>query len=332
MIRPHYQFALVAMTMLWSFAAGTARAQSVPGQGTRYTFDDFEDPNWGFNYNLPKSSKEEDEQVRYPLAVSTNNQWKEGPKRGCPDVVKVVDAPAGGIAGSKHALLLRSRDTGIPGRLSYSQKQDDFVMVSRTMGVASAPSTVVRVYFPEWEQWENRHGVHFGIRLGLQGPVEKIPEDAGRMFRRSRPVTTVEPYYPGFFFQFNPKGVAGNDQPHAMMLIRADEYGRDLPGPKITQTGWWTFGMSVTPDARIHYYAKPGVADLTAADHLTSTLPYAIPGTHFNTLFFNTCSADDGRSWSTPILIDDPAIYFGQSGAPGQNSTAEESKRGFFNR
>jgi hypothetical protein len=104
------------------------------------------------------------------------------------------------------------------------------------------------------------------------------------------------------------------------VLIRANERGQDMPGPRITQPGWYTFGMSITPDARVHYYMRPGVEDLQEGDYITSTYPYAIPGTTFNTLFFNICNGDDGKTWSTPIVIDDPQVFYGQSARPAQTA------------
>lgn len=329
MIRPRYWLALTTMTMLLAFPVGTAQAQFIPGKGTVVATDTFEVENWGFNYNLPKSSKEEDEQVRYPLGVSTNGKWKEGPKRGIPDVVKVVDTPPGGLPGSTKALLIRSKDTGIPGRISNSQKQDDIVIVSNSMSLSSSPSCVVRVYLPEWDEWENRHGVSFGIRVGLQGPYKKVPEadENMRLFRRNKAVTVIEPYYPGFFLQFNPKETSKDGRDTATILIRANEFGQEIPGPTIAQTGWWTFGMSISPDARVHYYARPGVDDLTESDRITSTQPYGIPGTHFHTLFFNICSGDDGRTWSTPWIIDDPVITYGVTPQPPRTQTAQQPQQ-----
>ncbi|MFV0446754.1 MAG: hypothetical protein ACK5Q5_24540 [Planctomycetaceae bacterium] len=326
MIQPRYSIALFAFLIAGWIVPGSVSAQFVPGRGTLMTTDNFETEKWGMNYNLPKSSKEEDEQIRYPLAVSTNGRWKEGPKRGIPDVVKVIDTPAGGIAGSTKSLLIRSKDTGIPGRLSYSQKQDDLVIVSNSMGLGNSPSVVTRIYLPDWDEWENRQGVHFGMRVGLQGPIKKVPENDSRFFRRNRPTTVIEPYYPGYFFQFNPKENSKNGQDSVTLLIRANEYGQDMPGPTITQSGWYTFGMSISPDARVHYYMKPGVDDLTEADFITTTYPYAIPGTTFNTLFYNICNGDDGKTWSTPIVIDDPQVFYGQSSRPAQTAQQQTGK------
>ncbi len=61
--------------------------------------------------------------------------------------------------------------------------------------------------------------------------------------------------------------------------------------------------MSVSPDARCHYFASPGVDELTARDHIYSLAAVRILA-RLNTIFFNVCSADNGRTWSTPWIID----------------------------
>ncbi len=71
-----------------------------PGTGNLLNYDDLEDVNWGYTHNFPKSSKEEDENIRYPLGGSSNRMWTESPKRGSPDVIKRCETPAGGLAGS----------------------------------------------------------------------------------------------------------------------------------------------------------------------------------------------------------------------------------------
>lgn len=320
---PHYStvWKFVLLLAVPAFVAPSAiHAQVIPGTGELVNTDDFEDANWAFEMNWPKSSKEEDEQVRYPLGRTTNGMWMESPKRGFPDTVKRVEVPAGGLPGSNFAMYLRTRDTGIPGRPGHKQAQDDFVMSAKPMSVGYYPNYTVRVYVPEWDQWEQRPGVSFGIRAGLQGPQTKEKELSfgGRLFRgrRTETVTESEPFYPGFFLEFYPAGSPGNSlgKPHAMILIRADHLGHEVAGPRILQPGWWTFGMSVGPDGQCHYYAHAGVAELTSADHLYSSVPYMIRATNFNTIFFNVCTADDGHTWSTPWIIDDPKIYYVKSG------------------
>lgn len=303
---------------LWGWAP-LVQAQVVPGTGNLLNYDDLEDVNWGYSHNFPKSSKEEDENIRYPLGASNNRMWSESPKRGAPDVVKRTETPPGGLPGSTGSLYFRTRDCGIPGQPGNKQAQDDFVLSARPCGVGYSPNYVVRVYLPEFKDWEQRQGVSFGIRAGMQGMMTKDkPASLGkRLFRgkKTESVSEMEPYYPGFFIAFNP--VAANPaykEDHAQILIRSDGNGHEVAGPKITQTGWWTFGMSVTSDSRCHYYAHAGIADLKASDHLYSSLPYGIRGDHFNTIFFNVCSADNGSSWSTPWIIDDPKVFY--SGQP----------------
>jgi hypothetical protein len=307
-------FGLILVCALWG-SCPVVQAQIVPGTGNLLNYDDLEDVNWAYVHNFPKSSKEEDENIRYPLGASNNRMWSESPKRGAPDVVKRTETPLGGLPGSKGALYLRTRDTGIPGRPGHKQAQDDFVLAARPCGVGYSPNYVVRVYLPEFKDWEQRQGVSFGIRAGMQGMMTK-EKPVKRLFGSTKKKTTeMEPYYPGFFIAFNP--VASNPaylEDHAQILIRSDGNGHEVAGPKITQTGWWTFGMSVTPDSRCHYYAHAGIADLTASDHLYSSLPYGIKGDHFNTIFFNVCSADNANTWSTPWIIDDPKVYY--SGQP----------------
>ena len=78
----------------------------------------------------------------------------------------------------------------------------------------------------------------------------------------------------------------------------------------LRQTGWWTLGMSFTPDGMTHFYASPGVDPLTERDHITTTKPYGHTAEMLNTFFFNIVSPDDGRSWSTEWIVDDPTLYY----------------------
>ena len=62
--------------------------------------DDFEDPNWAYIPQDPKSTEDIDENQRGPMGRSTNGRWYEGIKRGHPDIVRRVPTPAGGLPGS----------------------------------------------------------------------------------------------------------------------------------------------------------------------------------------------------------------------------------------
>ncbi len=281
-------------------------AQLVPGTGRvlENVGDDFEDAEWKFVHNWPKSTKDIDEQRRYPMGKTTNGRWYEGQKRGHPDYIQRVPTPAGGLEGSSGALVLRSLYTGIPRMPSYRTQQDDFIAnvmykVGGTIHPSRGPSVVVRVYMPPFEEWEQRSGATFAFRLALD-PVYPLPK---------KKWDDPDTYWPGLLIDFKSKKDSQQGADTAYFRIRANNHGRDYVGPEIQETGWWTLGMSVTADGRVHYYGHPGVEDLGPEDHIVSHYPYGLRAKGFRTFFFNVLSGDDGRTWSTEWIIDDAKVY-----------------------
>jgi hypothetical protein len=304
---------VVLSLTLVGWAAAPASAQVVPGTGTRVAYDDMEDASWSYELNLPKASSNLDNQERQPGGQSANGKWYESSLRGEPDIVKRVPTPAGGLPGSQGSLMMRTLYSGLPTYRTNKFQQDDLVFnASMTTGgyisPSRTPNCLARVYLPPFNQWEKRTGTSFGIRADVIGTFHKN-DGGGRGWFRRGPTTTVEPFWPGMFLQFNSKTDGQNQEDSATILVRANEYGQDIPAKQITQTGWWTFGMTFTPDGRVHYYAKPGVGKFTPADLLASTIPYGTKVENFNTIFFNVVNQDDGRSWSTEWIVDDPEIY-----------------------
>jgi len=290
----------------------------VPGTGTRidYVGDTFEDTEWGFIHNLPKSSREQDERLRSPTGRSTNGRWKEGPERGHPDHMKVVPNPPGALPGSEYGLLVRTLNSGIPGYRSNDVQQDDLIAncISRlgtSIPVRDMPSAVVRVYLPPAEEWENRTGPQFGFRISTSTTVTEMSERGRGLFASSRMETKQEPYWPGMWIHFSSKNGRNVEEDSAFLAYRGDRRGRDIRCKEIPadQFGWWTLGISVTGDGQIHYYAKQGVGDLTQEDHITSQFPYSYHAESFRTFFFDVCNRNDGSTWSTPFIIDDPQLY-----------------------
>jgi len=273
----------------------------VPGTGEflKDCCDDFEDANWSYRYNFPKSSYEQDDNQRGPGGRSNNGLWNEGGKRGTPDIVRRVTTPPGGIEGSTSSLMFATMHSGIPGKYSNQQQQDDLLMLfnrrlGRSIPMAWQPSATVRVYLPEWDKWEQRSGASFGMRCDCQG---------------RNPDGSMEEYWPGMFILYHRKTNKEGDQPSAKLTIRGDHFGRDVRSLDITEPGWWTLGMSFSSDGQIHYYAHKGVADLTADDYLMSSFPYGERCITFDNFFFNVANWDNGHTWSTPWVIDDPKIY-----------------------
>jgi len=299
----------------------------VPGTGqvVARVGDDFEDPQWAYTFHNPKNSKELDGQARKPEGYSVNRRWFEGPLRGQPDVIERVEPPPEGVEGSTGALLLRSLYTGNPRRPSGSKQQDDLIVSVRSriggrVPVSQLPSFLVHVYLPPFEEWEPRTGNSFGLRAGTHG-VRQKSESAGG-----------EEYWPGMFIYF----YSQNDrrrpakEDSAVLRVRGGRSGQDFTALTFETTGWWTLGMSFTSDGQVHYYASPGVDPLTAEDRIASEFPYGFRCRTFETFFFNVISADDGRTWSTPWIIDDPLLFLGRppKPAPTRAGPARPSRSG----
>lgn len=288
--------------LVTNVAAQFARAGTpiVPGTGEflEDCSDNFEDDTWSYQYNPPKSSQEQDGRTRSPGGFSSNRLWHEGAKRGTPDVVQRVPTPPGGIAGSKGSLMFATKNSGIPGGYTNQQQQDDLLMkfdrkLGRSIPVSWQPSCTVRVYLPPWDQWERRNGPSFGMRGDCRGVKGG----------------SLEPYWPGMFFLFRPGNEKKGTVDHAQLTVRAGPRGNDVRSKEIDEPGWWTLGMSFSPDGQIHYYASPGVDELTADDYVMSSYPYNMKCRSFNNFFFNVANWDNGRNWSTKWIIDDPQIF-----------------------
>ena len=292
-------------SMLW------AQQPIIPGTGTQLTKvgDDFEDPNWSYQYNLPKVFNNKDTVVAQngPGGRSINERWFEGLKRGQPDVVRRVTPPEGGIPGSQGALLLCSLRTGSNYPSNTLQQEDFIANVQHRVGkisVGRGPNVVTRVWFPPFEEWENRpNQCHFAFRIALETqPFRSVgfrstPEDHN--------------FWPGIFVNMirNPKAKEDGNPYAVYMWMKASSRGTQIRGPVSTQTGWWTMGMSVTADGKVHYYAKPGVEDLTADDLIGSDYPFGKRAILFRNFFFNVCNGDNGRDWSGQFVIDDPKMF-----------------------
>jgi hypothetical protein len=280
-------------------------APLVPGTGQKIAGigDDFEDPNWKYTYSLPKASKEIDEQVRLPGGRSANGRWAEGALRGTPDHVRRVETPPNGLPGSEGSMLLMTLNSGVPGRISYSPQQDDLLASPMALrgqvSVSWSPSVVTRVCVPPFDKFERRPGVSFGFRAALRGVGgPKNPNG-------------LDDYWPGIFIRFDPANPrVANSKDRVRFMMRANTNGGDFWGPEITEIGWYTLGMSFTPDGAVHYFIRQGVEDLTAADHVASRFPYNMRARTFVTFFYNVLSADNGKSWSTPWIVDDPTMYW----------------------
>lgn len=288
----------------------------VPGTGVQLSQvgDDFEDDAWEFIPNNPKSSEDIDKNQRLPMGKSNNGRWYEGAKRGHPDIVRRVPTPPGGIEGSEGSLLLKSLQTGIPKSPSFKMHQDDFICnvqyrVGGTIRVDQSPSMTTRVFLPPMEKWENRNGPHFAFRAA----VETTIQETKTKFLFSSKEEKDEIYWPGLFILRATRKENGKNVPYAHFRVRSDRNGGDFIGPEIKETGWWTLGLSFTPDGLTHYFAKPGVEELTREDYIATAMPYGYRCEEVRSFFYNVVNGDNGRDWTTDWIIDDPKFYVAKS-------------------
>ena len=228
-------------------------------------------------------------------------------KRGQPDVIRRVQPPEGGISGSTGALLLCSLRTGGNYPTNTLQQEDLIANVSNRVGkipVSRGPNVVTRVWIPPFEEFENRpNQCHFAFRLALeQQPYQSFggfsaPED--------------HHFWPGIFVNMvrNPNAQKDGHPNGIYLWMKATQRGTQIRGPISTTTGWWTMGMSVAPDGKVNYFAKPGVEELTERDMIGSDYPFGKRAILFRNFFFNVCNGDDGRSWSSQFVIDDPTLF-----------------------
>ena len=290
--------------LITGFVASPVVAEPVvPGTGIRLrgVGDDLEDESWQYHRKDDKSSRNIDEKERKPRGRSANGRWSEGPHRGQPDLVKRIPTPPGGLAMSRGALLIRTLNPGIPGERTYEPQQDDLILdvekrLGRSIEPSSKPNCVTRVYLPAFNYWEKRTGSHFGFRLDTWGKKSEL---------RIRSTQ----YWPGIFINLRSMSDSRYGEDSAFLTVRANGNGRDIKGPEIKQLGWWTLGLSVCPEGMIHFYASPGVDELTAEDYLTSQYSYGFRCRRVDLFFFNIVTTDDGKSKSTPLIVDDPMFY-----------------------
>jgi hypothetical protein len=59
----------------------------------------------------------------------------------------------------------------------------------------------------------------------------------------------------------------------------------------------------------VHFFQRSGIDDLTKEDCVGSYWCYGYRAQLFQTFFFNVINMDDGRSVSTPWIVDDAFLF-----------------------
>ena len=73
------RFCLIVLFIHPALSAYSQNGNFVPGSGKQLgqVGDDFEDPDWVYHYNNPKSTEENNEKQNQPLGKSANGRWFE---------------------------------------------------------------------------------------------------------------------------------------------------------------------------------------------------------------------------------------------------------------
>ncbi|MGV2336392.1 MAG UNVERIFIED_CONTAM: hypothetical protein LVR18_20545 [Planctomycetaceae bacterium] len=187
-------------------------------------------------------------------------------------------------------------------------EQDDLIMsCSSRVGMISAaavPTASLASGSPALISGKTAPAATSATALTLKPPSPKRKKSCCS----PKNVKKQEDYWPGFFIEFHSAHDGRFPKDEAWLIIRGNHLGQEIRSIQLTP-GWWTLGMSVSGDGRVHYYARPGVENLTPANLLHSGNPYSYSAEYFATHFYNVCNQNDGKTWSTPFIIDDPAIF-----------------------
>ena len=229
-------------------------------------------------------------------------------KRGTPDVVKRVATPPGGIEGSTGALLFATKYSGIPGTISNEQQQDDLLMMfDRRLGRSISMSLAAEL-----------HGARLPAAVRTVGEAQRpVVRHAGRL---PRPQAGRQHRKP-----IGPACSCCSATQTARASRKTSPSSRSAPARAATtsaasrsyEPGWWTLGMSFSPDGQIHYYASHGVDDLTADDYLDVAVSRTASAACRSTTSSSTWpTGTTAASWSTQWVIDDPKILRDSAAGP----------------
>jgi len=216
----------------------TTNASGVLGRTDRLNelCDYFEDTSWSYNPQTEEFYKK---------------LWRGGSGRGIPELLKRVTTPTGGKDGSKYALEICTNETEI-----YKDKnltQEDLLtaeyeqILKRKLTRADQPVFIVRVWLPPFDQWGDQRSFGFRHESFLENGV------------KDQHYSTIWLVYDR---SMKPK-------PFFKYRIGTNELFYEVYDPRlIEQDGWWTIAIAFDKNGFCHYYAHPGVGDLTEKDEM----------------------------------------------------------------
>lgn len=232
--------------------------------------DDFEDPNWEYDYDAKRS---------------TNGRWFLTTSKGVLRKAETVDAPDGARSGSSRGLLLQSRfvsgDNQAQSDLTSGRHLD---RLGRQLTKEETPMIIYRVYLPTLNLGQNTIGFRLDAR---RAPGDGSSNNNGA-------------YYPSIFIQN--RGTVNVGIRDGLSFFHGDRNAKSLG-----KTGWHTFAIGFDEDGVGHYYHKEGAGDITAADEFYQTSNWGAQASKMNEIsghFITIAYAQNGVS--TPeFIVDD---------------------------
>ena len=188
-------------------------------------------------------------------------------------------------------MLFQTLHSGIPGTLTHQQQQDDLLHNIAGDGGDDSRELEPELHLPRVCAADQvlgaarRGDVRLSHGLGCNGATRSI----GR----------------ASFCTWSGSRRTASRRRSVRAWIRADNGGRDMPSLTFEPETWITMGISHTPDGAVHFFLRPGIDDLTKEDCVGSYWCYGYRAHTFQTFFFNVINMDDGRSVSTPWIVDD---------------------------
>lgn len=245
---------LTILAGIVSFAVSFAQETTyyIPGTGTTVKALDFE------------SAASLTEKFNYGNGWAGTGFGLTGTQRGAPEIISVVANPYKVASSGNQVLSFRSiiRDDawylenpsavgtavyGVPDvPKNQDGGQDDFFMTGAGWTPTDTPSVMMHVYIPTYPDSED---IEDWVITSLRMPVKFMDVFVDDALYSSWPGIWCY----GSFFHLRGPGRA--DIP---MDTNAIGGGKDT---------WWTFGLSITPDGDIQYYATPSYVTELTVDH-----------------------------------------------------------------
>ena len=236
----------------------------------------------------------------------------KAPSAASPTRSKSIPTPPAACAGSQQALLLRTLNSGIPGyALQRRPAGRPDRQLPRTPPRRHPRRRTPQLHRPRLPAAGRAVGTALrpAVRLPRQ-PVDGHHRRKTTGFFSSGSSTEVEPYWPGMWIHFRANAHQEHQGRHGLHRRPRRPHGPRLPRPRDRPSSAGGRSACRSPPTA-WCTTTPAPASTSSPPPTTSrrSIPYSYTARDFRTYFFDVCNRNDGRTWSTPFVIDDPKLY-----------------------